>query len=189
MKGQRVGYVRVSTVDQNTDRQLDGVKLDRVFTDHASGKSANRPQLQAMLLHVREGDVVVVHSIDRLARNLDDLRSLVQQLVLRGVRVEFVKEALIFAGDESAMSKMILSFMGALAEFERSLLLERQREGIAIAKAKGKYKGRKPSLAPERAAELRRRCAVKGANKAAIAREFGIGATTLYSYLNADVAE
>lgn len=94
--GQRVGYVRVSTVDQNPKRQLEGVALDRVFTDRASGKDTKRPELDALLTYVRDGDAVVVHSMDRLARNLEDLRRLVRELTGRGVRVEFVKEALTF---------------------------------------------------------------------------------------------
>jgi DNA invertase Pin-like site-specific DNA recombinase len=117
--GQRVGYVRVSTVDQSTARQLEGVQLDRVFEDKASGKDRNRPQLSALLQFVREGDTVVVHSMDRLSRNLDDLRSTVTGLTRRGVRVEFVKESLAFNGDDSAMSHLLLSVMGAFAEFER----------------------------------------------------------------------
>ena len=92
MKGQRIGYVRVSTFDQNVDRQLEGQSLDRIFTDKASGKDVNRPQLDAMLAFAREGDTVVVHSMDRLARNLDDLRKLVQSLTKRGIRIEFVHE-------------------------------------------------------------------------------------------------
>jgi len=91
--GQRVGYLRVSTVDQNTDRQLDGIALDKVFTDKASGKDTNRPELTRALEYVREGDILVVHSMDRLARNLEDLRRIVRELTGRGVRVEFVKEA------------------------------------------------------------------------------------------------
>src|SRR3546814_7212082 len=92
MKGQRIGYVRVSTFDQNVDRQLDGQSLDRIFTDKASGKDINRPELDAMLAFAREGDTVVVHSMDRLARNLDDLRKLVQSLTKRGVRIERSEE-------------------------------------------------------------------------------------------------
>ena len=92
--GQRVGYQRVSTVDQNTDRQLDGVELDKVFTDKASGKDANRPELARALEYVREGDTLVVHSMDRLARNLEDLRRIVRELTGQGVQVEFVKESL-----------------------------------------------------------------------------------------------
>src|SRR6187200_570379 len=99
MAGQRVGYVRVSTLDQHTERQLDGIEVDRVFTDTASGKDVARPQLDALLGFVRDGDTVVVHSMDRLARNLDDLRRVVQGLTKRGVRIEFVKEHLVFTGE------------------------------------------------------------------------------------------
>ena len=179
--GKRVGYVRVSSVDQNTGRQLDGVDLDKTFTDKASGKDAKRPQLQAALDYLRDGDVLVVHSMDRLARNLDDLRRIVLELTERGVQVQFVKEGMLFTGEDSAMSKLLLSVMGAFAEFERSLLKERQREGIAIAKKEGVYKGRKPSLTTERAMELRARVAV-GEKKTALAREFGITRETLYQY-------
>lgn len=183
--GKRVGYKRVSTLDQSAERQLIGEELDKVFEDKVSGKDTNRPQLQRMLEYVREGDVLVVHSLDRLARNLVDLRQLVDGLIARGVTVEFVKERLIFTGEDSAMSRLLLSVMGAFAEFERSLIRERQREGVAIAKAKGDvYKGRKPSLTPDRAAELRQRVKA-GVNKAALAREFGISRAALYVYLGA----
>jgi DNA invertase Pin-like site-specific DNA recombinase len=124
MAGQRVGYVRVSTLDQRTDRQLDGVELDRVFTDKASGKDVVRPQLDALLAFVRDGDTVVVHSMDRLARNLDDLRRLVRALTGKGVRVQFVTENLTFTGEDTAMATLLLSVMGAFAEFERALIRE-----------------------------------------------------------------
>ncbi len=111
--GQRVGYTRVSSLDQNTDRQLDGVALDRTFTDNASGRSTARPQLEEMLAFVRDGDTVLVHSMDRLARNLDDLRALVRTLTVRGVRVQFLKEQLTFTGDDTAMATtLLLSVMG-----------------------------------------------------------------------------
>jgi DNA invertase Pin-like site-specific DNA recombinase len=180
--GKRIGYVRVSSLDQNAERQLEGLELDKRFTDKASGKDVKRPQLQAALDYLRDGDVLVVHSMDRLARNLDDLRKIVTDLTARGVVVEFVKEHLTFTPEENAMSKLLLSVMGAFAEFERALIRERQREGIALAKRKGVYKGRKPSLTVERAAELRKR-AVAGEKKAALAREFGISRETLYQYL------
>jgi DNA invertase Pin-like site-specific DNA recombinase len=125
MTGQRIGYVRVSTFDQNVDRQLDGLTLVKIFTDKASGKDVDRPQLEAMLSFIREGDTVIVHSMDRLARNLDDLRKLVQSLTKRGIRIEFVKESLAFTGEESPMANLMLSVMGAFAEFERALLRER----------------------------------------------------------------
>jgi DNA invertase Pin-like site-specific DNA recombinase len=119
--------------------------------------------------------------MDRLARNLDDLRRIVTDLTGRGVQVQFMKEGMLFTGDDTAMSKLLLSVMGAFSEFERALLRERQREGIAIAKKAGVYKGRKPSLTPERVAELRARIAA-GEKKAVIAREFGISRETLYTY-------
>jgi len=181
-QGQRVGYVRVSAEHQNTARQLDGVEVNKVFEEKISGKNLDRPQLEAMLAYVREGDEVVVHSMDRLARNLDDLRRLVKSLTSKGVKVTFEKESMTFTGDDSAMSTLMLSMMGAFAEFERSLILERQREGIAIAKAAGKYKGRKPALTQEQADQLRTK-ALAGEKKAVLAREFGISRETLYAYL------
>jgi DNA invertase Pin-like site-specific DNA recombinase len=182
--GKRVGYKRVSTVDQTTARQLDGVALDKVFEDKLSGKDANRPALAAALDYVREGDVLVVHSLDRLARNLSDLLRLVEDLNGRGVVVEFVKENLTFAGDASPMAKLQLQMMGAFAEFERSLIRERQREGIAIAKANGVYKGRARSL-DAAAVEVIRGRVNAGENLSAIAREFGVSRPTVYRALGA----
>jgi DNA invertase Pin-like site-specific DNA recombinase len=120
-----------------------------VFTDRASGKDTARPELDALIGFVREGDTVRVHSMDRLARNLEDLRRIVRTLTTKGVRVEFRKEALTFTGEDSPMATLMLSVMGAFAEFERALILERQREGIAAAKARGAYKGRKHALTPD----------------------------------------
>lgn len=182
MTGQRIGYKRVSTLDQNTARQLDGVPLDKSFEDKASGKDTHRPQLQAALSYCREGDTLVVHSMDRLARSLVDLRAMVKELTARGVAVEFVKENLRFTGDDSPMAILLLSLLGAVAEFERALILERQREGIAIAKAAGKYKGRRRSLSQVQQEELRQRAA-SGERKTVLARCFGISRETLYSYL------
>ena len=177
-----IGYIRVSSVDQNTERQLEGVKLDKVFTDKASGKDTKRPQLKAALEYLRDGDHLVVHSLDRLARNLVDLKTIVSELAARDVTVEFVKERLVFTNEDNAMSNLLLSVMGAFAEFERSLIRERQREGIALAKKAGVYKGRKKALTHERVAELRKRVKA-GDKKAAVAREFGISRETLYKYL------
>ncbi len=182
MTGQRIGYRRVSTIDQNTARQLDGLSVDKAFEDKASGKDTARPQLQAALDFCREGDTLVVHSMDRLARNLTDLRLLVKRLTDRGIAVQFVKESLTFTGEDSPMANLLLSMLGAVAEFERALILERQREGIALAKAEGKYKGRKPSLSEAMITELRRRAAA-GEKKAALAREFGVSRETLYCCL------
>jgi DNA invertase Pin-like site-specific DNA recombinase len=181
----RVGYVRVSSVDQNTVRQLDGVVVERTFTDKASGKDTARPKLDELLAFVRDGDTVIVHSMDRLARNVDDLRRLVRTLTGKGVRVEFIKENLIFTGEDSPMANLLLSVMGAFAEFERALILERQREGIAAAKQRGAYTGRKPALTADQARQLRERAAT-GERKSALATEFGISRETVYSYLRAE---
>lgn len=131
MKGHCIGYVRVSSFEQNTERQLENIAVDKVFKDKASGKDTQRPELEALLGFVRDGDTVVVHSLDRLARNLDDLRSIVDGLVMRGIVVEFVKEKLVFSNKEAyPTGKLMLSvFGGAFSEFERALLRERQREG------------------------------------------------------------
>ena len=182
MQGQRIGYVRVSSLDQHPDRQLEQVQVDRVFTDKASGKDIDRPALEALLAFVRDRDTVVVHSMDRLARNLDDLRRIVQGLTQRGVRIEFVKEGLTFTGEDAPMATLMLSILGAFAEFERALIRERQREGIALARQRGAYRGRKKSLSPDQMDELRRRVA-DGEAKAPLAREFGISRETLYQYL------
>jgi DNA invertase Pin-like site-specific DNA recombinase len=176
----RVGYIRVSSVEQNTDRQLEGQELDKVFTDHASGKDTKRPQLQAALDYVREGDELIVHSMDRLARNLDDLRRMVLDLTKKGVHVRFVKESLTFTGEDSPMSNLLLSLLGAVAEFERSMIRERQREGIALAKKKGVYKGRKPSLTAEQVKEIRVRLGA-GETKTVLANEFKVSRQTLYT--------
>jgi len=184
--GQRIGYVRVSSYDQNPERQIDNIKVNKVFIDKASGKDTHRPELDALLSFVREGDSVVVHSMDRLARNLDDLRRLVQNLTTRGVKIEFVKEGLTFTGEESPMANFMLSVMGAFAEFERSLIRERQLEGIDLAKKRGVYKGRKKSLTNELQSELKQRVA-NGEPKAKIARDYGISRETLYQYLKNDL--
>ena len=185
MNGQRLGYVRVSSADQNADRQLNDLVVDRVFTDQASGKDTQRPQLAMLLRFAREGDTVVVHSMDRLARNLDDLRRIVQDATKRGLRIEFLKEGLTFTGDDSPMATLMLSVLGAFAEFERALLRERQREGIALAKQRGVYRGRKKSLSTAQVHLLRQR-AQAGEPKAQLAREVGISRETLYQYLRAE---
>jgi len=164
---------------------LEHVQVDQLFTDKASGKNTQRPELERLFAFVREGDIVVVHSMDRMARNLDDLRHIVQKLTKRGVRIEFVKENLTFTGEDSPMANLMLSVMGAFAEFERTLILERQREGIALAKQRGAYRGRKKALSAGQVAELRRRAGV-GEQKAKLTRELGISRETLYQYLRTD---
>jgi DNA invertase Pin-like site-specific DNA recombinase len=184
----RIGYRRVSTVDQSTARQLDGLTLDAVYEDKASGKDIERPQLKALLdpksAILRPGDTLVVHSMDRLARNLADLQAIVEGLTDRGVRVEFVRDAMSFEAGRDARSILLLQLLGAVAQFERSMIRERQREGIEQAKARGVYKGRRPSLNAQQVQDLKARdAAAGGKGRAALAREFGISRETLYQYL------
>ena len=180
MSGKLIGYIRVSTIDQNSGRQLEGIKLDRTFTDKASGKDSIRPNLQEMLSYARDGDTIIVHSMDRLARNLDDLRKIVFDLNKRQINIQFIKEGLTFTGEDSPMAKLLLSVMGSVAEFERSLIRERQREGIELAKKKGIYnKGRKAALSNEQISSLKARVN-QGESKANIARDLNISRETLY---------
>ena len=183
IKGHRIGYVRVSTVDQNAARQLEGLDVERTFTDKASAKDVKRPQLQAMLAFVREGDTIVCHSLDRMARNLDDLRRIVLGLTQRGIRVQFIKESLTFTSEDSPMANLLLNVLGAFTQFERELIKERQLEGIAIAKNAGAYKGRKRSLILAKADDLRRRV-VLGEKRTAITRELGISRFAYENYNN-----
>ena len=150
-----IGYIRVSTVEQNTARQLDGLALDKVYTDKCSGKDTDRPQLKVMLEHLREGDTVHVHDISRMARNVGNLLDLVESLRNRGVTLKFHKENMTFTPDKNdPMQELMLTMLGGLYQFERSMILERQREGIAIAKAEGKYKGRPKSIDRERVKQM-----------------------------------
>jgi len=175
-----VGYIRVSTVDQNTDRQLDGVTVAKTFTDKASGGSRNRPGLDALVEYVREGDTVHVHSIDRLARDLGDLLSLLTLFTGKGVSVTFHKERLTFTGEDSPFQTLQLQVIGAVAQFERAIIKERQREGIAKAKTKGVYRGRKPSIDPAQVKVLHQD---HGLSPSAIAKELGIARSSVYRVL------
>jgi DNA invertase Pin-like site-specific DNA recombinase len=182
----RIGYVRVSSNDQNIDRQLDGENLTVTFVDKASGKNADRPQLQALLAgNWPQGSVVVVHSMDRLARSLSDLLRLVEDLTSRGIAVQFVKEAKVFRGDDTdAMDKLMLSMLGAFAEYERTLIRERQREGIAKAKQRGVYKGSQPKITDHQLiSQIVAEATALGANKTRIAAKHGISRDTLYKYV------
>ena len=182
--------MRVSSVDQNDSRQLEGVLLDKTFTDKASGKDTNRPHLKAMLEFVREGDHIFVHSMDRLSRSLRDLQDVVEQLTAKGISVAFIKENLTFEppatgadAHKTAYSTLMLQLLGAVSQFERALIKERQREGIAIAKAKKVYKGRKPALDKSSVAKLKQMVA-DGLPKVQIAKELGISRASVYVYLN-----
>lgn len=180
----KIGYVRVSTVEQNTARQLVGITLDRVFEEKVSAKNiGNRPVLREMLGFIRDGDDLYVHSMDRLARNLKDLLTLVTTITDKGVTLHFVKENLTFEAKAKAtpFNKLLLGLLGSVAEFERELILERQREGIAQAKARGAYKGRKP-IAPEKI-EKAKELLAQGMTRTEAAKTVGMGRTTLFLYL------
>ena len=153
--GQRIGYRRVSTLVQNTARQLEGVDVDRVFEDKLSGSTRARPGLEAMLEHLRAGDEVHVHSIDRLARDLGDLHTIVRDITERGAVVHFHKESLTLGGGDSAIQRLQLDIMGAVAAFERAIINERSAEGRALARQKGVRFGVAPKLSK---AEQRKVC-------------------------------
>ena len=183
MKGHKVGYIRVSSFGQNTDRQLSEVTLDKIFEEKASAKDTNRPVLKDCLEYLREGDELHVHSIDRLARNLVDLQTIVTDLNGKGVSVVFHKENLTFTGNnENPMNKLMLQIMGAFAEFERNLIRERQREGIVQALKNGKKIGRGRVLGDNQIEEIKSRIA-QGAMKSALAKEYEISRPTLYAAL------
>ena len=171
----KIGYSRVSTIDQNSDRQELG-DISRLFEDAASGAKADRPALQAMLDFIRAGDEVIVFSIDRLARNLRDLEDIIRDVNRKGASVTFLTERLTFSGSDDAMSTLMLQMMGAFAQFERTMIRKRQAEGIALAKGKGVYKGRKPSI--DRAAVTRMLSA--GSSVTSVAKALGIARQSVY---------
>ena len=187
--GADIGYIRVSSADQNTIRQLADTRLDKVFEDHLSGNCRNRPGLDACLNYLREGDTLHVHSIDRLARNLLHLQQLIDALTARGVTVVFHKENMKFSpdghGTSDPMSRLMMQMLGAFAEFERSLIRERQREGIAAAKSSGKILGRPKRISDDVLEQVRADVAL-GIPLAKIAKKIGIPRTTLYSRLHSD---
>lgn len=177
-----VGYIRVSSVDQNTARQLDGVTLDRIFEDKASGATTDRPKLKEMLEYVREGDTIHVHSIDRLARSLADLLDLVSSLKARGVSLSFHKENLLFTSEVNHTQDLMLAMMGAVAQFERAISKERQREGVAKAKVRGVYKGRSKTIDDE---AIRTAMAVEGASFRKTAKALGVSLSTVQRAMKA----
>jgi len=174
---QHVGYKRVSTVQQNTDRQLANlqIELSRVFEDKATGTNTDRPALIEMLKYLREGDHLYTESIDRLCRSLPDLQKTVGELTDNGVTVHFLKEGLIFTGEDSPMNKLLLGLLGAVADFEADLIRERRLFGIQKAKAAGRYKGRPKSVSDEEIhAALDRGLSIRVA-----AKELGCGVSTV----------
>ena len=177
----KIGYVRVSTADQSVDRQeLHGV--EKIFEERRSGKNASdRPALQNMIEFAREGDEVVVHAIDRLARDLRDLQEVIQALNDKGVSVTFVTEGLSFtASKDDPFARLQLQMIGSFAEFERSLIRKRQAEGIEKARLKGTYKGRKASIDPDAVLSLQR----AGLGATAIAECLNISRASVYRLLS-----
>lgn len=178
-------YIRVSTALQNTDRQLAGVACDREYMDKLSGKDTNRPQLQAMIDNLREGDIVNVHSMDRLARNVQDLLSLIDTIINKGAKIQFHKENLTFEANKKtdAFQKLMLTLLGAVSEFEREIILERQREGIAIAKQKGKYKGGQKKLSEEQIKEIKALVMGRTTNISQLAKKYNVTRQTIYNLI------
>ena len=179
-----IGYIRVSSNNQNTDRQLDGITLDKTFTEKQSVRTADRPQLQNCLGWIREGDTLHVHSIDRLARNLVDLQQLVTSITEKGVTLKFHKEGLTFTGEaDNPMNQLLLQLLGAVAQFERNLIRERQAEGIKVAKAKGVKFGAKPKLSSAQVIEIKS-AINSGVKITEVARRFEVTRPTIYRLLN-----
>ena len=183
MTGKRIGYIRVSTVEQNPDRQLEGMTLDKRFVDHASGSLMSRPQLDLMMEYVREEDKVFVHSMDRLARSVKHLRSLIDEIVNKGASIHFVKENLTFCCEKSPVADLMLMLMGAVAEFELARIRERQLEGIKLAKKKGLYRGK-----PRMFNEAQKQHMYNDFHNfkrpvKEIAKMFGVSQVTIYTYL------
>lgn len=174
-------YKRVSTLDQHTTRQLVDVPCDREYEDKASGKDVNRPQLNTMLDNTRAGDIINVHSLDRMCRNVKQLLEIVETVQKKGATIKFHKENLTFAPNaDDPLNKAIMTIIGAISELERNLILERVREGVAIAKKAGKYTGRKNSLSEIQIDELN--SMIGKYNRSQIAKHFGITVRSTYHY-------
>ena len=183
-----IGYVRVSSLDQNPSRQIEelhALGVEKFFMDKVSGKDIERPELQKMLSFIRDGDVLIVHSLDRLARNLGDLLTMVEDLTNRGISIHFISEKLKFEAGEDAspMSKLMLSMIGAFAEFERTMIKRRQMEGIALAKQRGVYKGRRRTISDETIQKVKEMIDL-GIPLSIAAEKNNISRSTVYRYLN-----
>ena len=183
--GQILGYARVSSSSQNLDRQraaLHSAGATRIWEDTITGATRDRPALNQALDYARDGDMLVVASMDRLARSVPDLHSIVSDLTDRGVAVQFLNEQQTYTADSDPVSRFMLSILGAVAQLERELIRERQADGIAAAKARGVY-DRKPILSPEQVSRARE-MVNSGVPKAVVARRFEIARSTLYKYLD-----
>jgi len=183
MSGQAVGYIRVSTVEQNTESQqvlLQKIGVYKVFEEKISGKNTDRPQLKAMLEYVREGDTVYVKDLSRLARNTKDLLDIVEYLTQKGVALKSLKESI---DTSSNFGKLMITFLAAIYEFERANLLERQRDGIAVAKLKGKYKGRKKVDKPANFDEVYKKWLNREIKSITAIRELKISEYAFYKFV------
>lgn len=173
-------YKRVSTSEQSTARQLVGFKFHREYVETISGKDQNRPQLQALLQNLREGDVVHVHELSRLGRSVKDLLEIVEKIVSVGATIKFVKENLTFSADEqNSFQSLMLNLLSSIAQFERDLLLERQREGIQLAKQQGKYKGKTSRFTKDEIEQIKSEFEIASC-KQVLADKWGISRTYLY---------
>lgn len=181
MTGKIVGYVRVSAADQSPARQLEALgPVDKLFTDKASGKDTDRPQLEALLDYIRDDDIVKVRSVDRLARSTTDLLAILKRIQAEGASVVFLENPSM--NTDTPQGEFMLTILAAVAQLERATIRERQLEGIAIAQAKGVYKGRRAALTQDQAAQLRKRHAA-GEGVTALAEAYGISRQTVYRYL------
>lgn len=188
IKGQKVGYIRVSSIEQNTESQkslLGNVGMDKLFEEKLSGKNTDRPQLQAMLDYVREGDTVYVKDLSRLARNTKDLLDIVEYLNNKGVGLFSIKENI---DTSTNFGKLMLTFLGAIYEFERANLLERQRDGIAVAKKQGKYKGRKQVPKPANFKEVYQKWINRQITSISAIRELNISEYAFYKFVREENA-
>ena len=177
-------YIRVSTILQNTERQLPSVECDRVYEDKASGKDTERQQYQLMMSNLRSGDVINVHSLDRVGRNTKDILNLVEQVKEIGASIKFHKENLTFDGTSNDLySDLLLTILSGFAQFERNIILERQREGIAIAKAKGKYKGGKQKFVSTDKEKIKK-LIEEGISISQISRDMKCSRPTIYKVIN-----
>lgn len=184
----KIGYVRVSAIDQNEGRQIAALspyKIDKWFTDKASGKNTNRPQFTAMLDYVREGDTIYIEDFSRLSRSVADLLRLLDDFEGRGIRVVSLKEHI---DTHTPQGKLFLTITAAINEFERANLLERQAEGIALAKAKGIYKGRKPIDKPDNWQDVYCRWKRREITAIAAMKELGLKRNTFYEFVKREQA-
>jgi DNA invertase Pin-like site-specific DNA recombinase len=180
-QGLNVAYIRVSTFDQKTDRQLEGMKFDEIFEEKISGKIKERPKLQELLKFIRKNDNVYVHSMDRLGRNLKDLIEIVDLINAKGANLYFVKESLVFNNENTAIKNLMLGIMGSFAQFERQNSIERIKEGVRIAKNAGKYHGRKQKYNEDAAKEIIQRIA-NGEKRTHVCRQMRISRNTSMNY-------